>query len=336
MRLKKTLPLFISFFVLILCFSFSSSASAKTGDFYKQHQKVIEKNIGLKANRDFIKSYDYTTNTFDCGTFDLECKINGIQYKSVIGAIKLSYQGISNFVITPSEITGNSQFKKYKNALAGFSTTMLAIFLMWHVMKIVASRYADSSDGAIAINDKLIMVLVCGILLGIYDDFFVWVLQFQEVAVGAVLNDPVKTEDIVLITFLNGDLYGLVVAIMIMLVMLIFAIAFMYRFVLFGLLYIVGVIAIPTGLNDEYNFFSIWLRQLISNGVTLFLQAISFSLGFQALVKNNAFSQGASFTVAMAFFILALTIPGLLGQLGASSGSSRAIGSIARHATRRG
>lgn len=109
----------------------------------------------------------------------------------------------------------------------------------------------------------------------------------------------------------------------------------MYRFVLFGLLYVVGVLAIPTILNDEYNYFSLWIRQLINNGVTLFLQALSFSLGFQALLKNSEFGQGAFFSVAMAFFILALTIPGILGQLGASSGSGRAIGTLVRYVARK-
>jgi hypothetical protein len=332
-KFKITLFITVAFFCVF--FSFYSVPDASEGDFYNRHKSEIESQILIKSQRDLIKKYDYELNDFNCKAFDFTCKMDAAQYKMAIGAIKLSHGGITSFVITPSLITENQVFKEFKNALGGFSTTMLAIFLMWQIMKVVASRYADASDGAIAINDKIIMVVVCAIFLGIYDDFFVWVLQFQEVLVSGVLKDPVKTEDIILITFINGSTYGMLIAFLIMLVMLVFSIAFMYRFVLFGLLYIVGVVAIPTGVNDEYNYFSLWLRLLINNGVTLFLQALAFSLGFLALIKNNSFSMGASFSVAMAFFLLALAVPSLLGGLGSSSGSSRAIASVVRHAMRR-
>lgn len=333
--IKKFKILLFPTLLLYILFSFTSVASAKEGDFYKRHKKELDK-WPIEERVEMIKKYDFENNEFTCdGFMDFDCKIEGAQFKMAIGAVKLAYGGISNFVITPSEVTGNSVFKNYKQSLAGFSTMMMAIFLMWNVMKIVASRYADATDGSVAINDKIILLVTGTILLGIYDDFFVWILQFQEILVGAVLKDPVKMDDIVMIIFRNGYDYGFIVAFMIMLIMMIFSIAFMYRFVLFGLLYVTGVIAIPTLLNDEYNYFSIWIRQLINNGVTLFLQALAFSLGFQALVKNNAFSQGATFSVAIAFFVLALTIPGILGQLGASSGSGRAIGSVVRYAARK-
>lgn len=339
MRLKEIFKyLMIPFVAIFLFNTFSNTVNAEEGDFYKRKKAVIEKELAGKPyenTRDMIKSYDSKTNTFNCGTFDIACEIHSLTLSMEIGMVAKAHETISNMIVKPSAITGNSVFKGYKNGLASFATTMLAIFLMWQVMKIVASRYADSSDGTVAINDKLLMVLTCGILLGIYDDFFIWVLQFQEVVVNAVMNDPFKKDDLIMIIFLNHFGYGFLMAVIIGAVLFVFSIAYMYRFVLFGLLYVVGVVAIPTGVNDEYNYFSLWLKTLINNGVTLFLQSLCFSIGFQALIKNNIFSKGASMSVALAFFILALAVPSILGQMGASSGSGRAIGTVVRQAMRR-
>ncbi|WP_242465267.1 hypothetical protein [Bacillus thuringiensis] len=42
------------------------------------------------------------------------------------------------------------------------------------------------------INEKMIMTLTAGVLLGIYDPFINWVLGFQEVIVKSVLYEPIK------------------------------------------------------------------------------------------------------------------------------------------------
>lgn len=328
---KIIMVLLVPFLILTI----SHGAQAKTGDFYKDHKKEFDKMSLSEADLDLIKKYDYDTNSFDCGMFDINCHVGGFFYKSAIGLVKGGYKTIQSFVVKPNEITGNKTFKKYKSGLATLSHLMLMVFLLWHIMKIVATRYAESEDGLIAFNDKLLYLFTGGILLGIYDHIINYILQFQQYAVQGIMSDPVDMEDIAVMVFRNGAGYGYLIALILAFILLIFSIAFMYRFVLFGFLYVTGVVAIPTILNDEYNYFSIWLRQMINNGVTLFGQALCFSLGFTALIKNNAFGQGSSFTVAMAFFILALCVPSILGQLGASSGTSRTIGTALRYVSRR-
>lgn len=330
---KLSLVVFLPLLFLIL-FN-SSTVFADEGDFYDRHEDKIEEEVLVDEWIDIIKKYDYEANDFNCGTFEVNCFFQGTYFKMAIGTVKAIYGGIENLVITPAKIVGNDTFREYKNGLGALSKTILAIFLMWQVIRIVSQRFVDADDGMIALNDKLVMVFVAGILLGTYDQFFVLVLKFQQFLTEAVLTETVDMEDVALIIFINGASYGFIVAFMISLAFMIFSIAYMYRFVLFGLLYIVGVVAIPTALNDEYNYFSIWLKTLINNGVTLFLQALTFTLGFQALVRDDAFSNGTSFTVAIAFFILALTIPGILGALGASTGSGRAIGTVVKYAARR-
>lgn len=343
----KKIILFI-FVIPLLLSTLAITAHAETGDFYNKHKSTFKKKHLSDSEIYTIKQYDYDTNSFDCGITGLSlikgdlakniaCQINGISYKMSIGATKLAIGGLKNEVVKPSQITDNKIFKKYKSGLGALSHTLLAIFLLWHIMKIIASRYAQPEEGMNMTQDKLLMVLSAGILLGIYDQLINYILLFQQYAVQGVLTESVKAEDIAVFVFAEGANYGMGIALLIGGILLIFSIAFMYRFVLFGLLYAVGVIAIPTMLNDEYNYFSLWLRTFINNGITLFLQAICCSMGLRSLLKEDSLGLGTgnAFIVAIALFILALAVPTILGQLGASSGTSRMLGSAVRIASRR-
>ncbi|MEB6550212.1 conjugal transfer protein TraL [Heyndrickxia sporothermodurans] len=333
---KKWIKILLTTLLFLVAFNFVAPKSfADTGDFYKDNKKAIEKKVKSKTIRKMIKNYDYDTNTFDCGTLDVMCKLNGFGYSAYIGIVKKTFNGLDIALVKPEYITKNKTFKKYKDGFNALSSSMLVVFLMWQMVKLIAQRYADAEDGMVAINDKLLTVAGAAILLGIYTNFFEWILKFQAYAVEGILKDSIKTKDVVLALFTNAE-YGMLLAFFIMLAFLIFPVIFMYRFILFGFLYITGVIAIPTMVNDEYNYFSIWLRLLVNNGITLFLQLLAFIIGITALIKTNDFSNyGGSFLVAMGFFMLAVAVPSLLGNLGASSGVSRGIGTAARHVMRR-
>lgn len=329
-KIKYLIP-----FIILLCFSMSDNpVFAGTGDFYDRHRDVIDDKVHDEDMIDLIKDYNYESNSFDCGWFGFSCKVGSFMFKATFGLVKAIYGGVDNAVVTASDITGNDIFNSYKNGLQRLSTWMLAIFLMWQSVKIVALRFAESEDGMMALNEKLVKVVALGIMLGVYTQLFTLIMNLQEGAVRGVIQDTLDQEQIALSVFIYGADWGILIGLIIAVVMLIFNIAFMYRFVLFGLLYITGVIAIPTGVNDEYNYFSIWLRLLVTNGVTLFLQAMVFTLGVQAMFVQDAFNEGTAFITGMAFFILALAVPTLLGQLGASSGTGRALGTAVRYARR--
>lgn len=326
----------LSAFIFVFAFTcFSQTSFADTGDFYKENKKAIEKKIKDKDYRDVIKDYDYDTNSFDCGTFDIYCHYKSFVLAPTIGLVKGAYKSLDVAIFKPTDITNNSTFKSYKKGFSALSTSMLVIFLMWQMMKLVAQRFADAEDGFISINDKLLTIVSSAIILGIYDEFFQWALNFQSIAIKSIINDSVSMKDVTLMIILNGGLCGDFIVIILGIAITVFNILFMYRFILFGFLYITGVLAIPTAVNDEYNYFSLWLRLIINNGVTLMLQVLAFTIGFNALIKNNAFDHGASFTTAMGFFMLAIAIPSLLGQMAGQSGTSRAIGSAIRYVARR-
>lgn len=333
---KYLLPLLILFVIGV--FINDSTVYADKGDFYDRNKTQINEIkdvVGWSDDFvDLLKDYDMETNSFDCRWFSFYCKINGWWYTNVLGFVKSVYNTAEGAVIAPSDITGSSIFNKYKNGLKVLSTWMLAIFLMWQIVRIIALRFADSEDGMVALNEKILKIIALAILLGIYEPLFNFIMDFQYNSVSAVLSDSIDQDQVALSVFAFGGGYGIIFGLLIALISFIFKIAFAYRFVLFALLYIVGVVAIPTGVNDEYNYFSVWLRLLIANGVTLFLQALTFALGYTMIFSIDALYDNMGFYTGFAFFILALAVPSLLGQLGASSGTTRAMGSLIRYARR--
>lgn len=336
MRSKKSFNIIMICILIVLSFfSMTTKSYAKAGDFYKDHKKEIEEHVKSKDARSYIKDYDYSTNTFDCGALDISCKAQSLFSRSAIGWVKIGYEGLKSTVISPSDIMDNSTFKKYKNAFGTLSTSMMAVFLSWQIIKIMAQRYADFDDGNIAISGKVVTVIGSAILLGVYDSVFTKILTVQSQMVKAILGTAVTTKELVLIILIKEAGYGILIGIILSAAIGIFSVIWMYRFVLFGLLYMVGVIAIPTAVNEEFNFFSLWIRLLISNAVTIVLQTLCFSIGLVALVKNEAFNSGTSFVTAMAFFVLAIAIPSLLGNFGASTGTSRALGTTVKYLVRK-
>lgn len=345
--IRKILYLSPFFLLVILTFLFSGeTVYAEAGDFYDRHEDFIEENIPSESMREIIEKYDYETNDFDCEIGittmfgkvgeTIYCYTYGLMFTWTVGLIKASFvSSAESVVVTAGDISNNPIFTQYKNGLSTLSIWMLSIFVMWNIAKLIALRYADPEDTGVALNESIVKLITISIVLGVYDQLFALIMKFQQFATQAVLSNPVDMEEVVLTVFKYGAEAGMFLALIVAGIMFIFQIAFMYRFVLFGLLYITGVIAIPTGMNEEYNYFSLWLRLLITNGITLFLQAIAFGLGVNAMFVQNAFNNGTAFVTAMAFFILALAIPSLLGQMGASSGTGKALGSIVRVASRR-
>lgn len=337
MKLKYImLPLLL--FAFITPLFVGQTVHAEEGDLYDRHQDLFEEHRWWNDNyQDMIEEYDYENNEFNCGNalFNFDCNLNATLLTMLIGIIKAVLSGTETAVVTGNDIVGSDLFRPYHLSLERLSVTMLSIFIMWNVVKIVAMRFADQDDGMLALNEKLVKVLAMGILLGIYPSFFNWVMRLQSTAVEAVMQEGIDNEMVIVSLFIRGGSHGLVIAFIVALVVFVFAIAFMYRFVLFGMLYITGVIAIPTGINDEYNYFSLWLRLLITNGITLFLQSIAYTLGVNSFFTFEDLNSNLNFVTGLAFFILALVIPSLLGQLGQSSGTGKALGSIVRVASRR-
>ena len=146
-----------------------------------------------------------------------------------------------------------------------------------------------------------------------------------------MLTSPVTHYDIMQVMAVNSVGYGLILMIVVSAILFVFFLSILYRTVLFVILYITGVLAIPTIVNDQYNFFNLWMKTVVSNILTLTIQLLCFVLGIKTLVD---LTDGGSMILGMIFFIVGLSIPTLLNQFGASTGSAKAVGSSVKYVAR--
>ncbi|GGJ77394.1 conjugal transfer protein TrbL family protein [Virgibacillus salexigens] len=299
-----------------------------------------EGNGDVEALEETLKSqgldkYNYESNSIDCSWYDVSCHVNGsFIFTNMVGMMKLGIDQIQRIMDSGFNITG-SDATDFKDAFKSLSWIMAAIFLMYQAMKITILYIGDSDDGMNVLQEKLWTVLASGILLGVYPQFYDWIVKLIETVNQAILTEQIKEKEIAISLAVNGHFYGIIIALFLAVILVVFAISFFYRFALFTLLYVTGVIAIPTMLNDTFNLFQVWLKTLVNNFITLTLQIVCFTLGFNQLASL----QKGTVIYSIAFFILALSVPAILGQFGASTGSSRAMSSgaksVIRHVARR-
>lgn len=328
----------LSMLVVIMTFMGSNVAFADETQFYND---VIEKYKDardpspeqVKYLKDYMKNigldtYEYGSNTVDCSWYDVTCHVNGsFLFTNMVGLVKAGVQQLEDIVIEPKDITTKDfDVWLYMYNFKQLGWTMAAIFLMYHVVKTIALYMGESDEGMNVLQEKIWKIITVGILLGIYTQFFEWMMKFEQYAVTDIMNTNPNWREIAISLAVNSPAYGIILSLFLAVIIIVFAFAYLYRFALFTLLFVTGVIAIPTMLNDQFNFFSVWLRTMISNIITFTLQTLCFALGFSQLVSLEF----GSMFYGIAFFILALTIPAILGQLGASTGSGRAVASGAK------
>lgn len=335
--LKKYLFIFFSMCIMF-CFFGNSTASAETGDFYERHESDFE--LYTDKYKDFIKAYDLETNTFDCGAFEVYCHMNSPIYSGGIGLLNFVITGLDTIVVGNDWFLKEPKFQAYKGYFNTMTTTMLAIFLTWQIMAGYAQRFTNMDEMDTLINEKFLKACVGAAFLALYDPILSMILDVQNSSISGILKMSVDIESFALVVFRYTTNYGYIVIIFIGLVLTIFLIALTYRFIAFSFMYVAGVLAIPTIVNEEFNYFNIWFRYIINSAVTLILQSICFTFAIGCLTVQYSFLQAMPLGVevvmgiilSLGFAIFALVIPGILGNLGNSSGTGRTLGKLVRFA----
>jgi len=339
MLYKKITFLIIIFSIGIL--SFGGVVFADEGEFYDDVIEAFEEERGSEGVENVerymdslgLEDYDYDTNTIDCSWYDVMCHVNGsFIFTNMVGLVNAGTDQIENIIggFSNFDQTEDETIQNYKDAFGNLSLTMAAIFLLYQAMKITVLYIGESDEGMESLYEKLWSVFAIGILLAFYDEIYDWILNVIRLTSEAISASAIDPKDVAISLVVNGVEYGIILALFLAVILVVFGLAYLYRFALFTLLFITGVIAIPTMLNDTFNFFSLWLRLIVSNGITFILQTLCYALGFNQLTSLAS----GSFMYAIAFFLLALSIPALLNQFGSSSGSGRALASGAKTAMR--
>ncbi|MEK5105014.1 conjugal transfer protein TrbL family protein [Cytobacillus sp. FSL M8-0252] len=338
--MKKVIPLSL---IVVLIFSIftTTTAFADKGEFYEKYED--EFSDMPKGYQEFIEKFDADTMEFDCGKLDVVCIANSWQYNFALGFANFVALGTKVLVLEPETIVTDEGFTKYKNYLKTLSTIMLSLFLVWQIMIMVAKRFGDPDDYPQAMSNKLYLVVSGGILLGLYEPIFSYILRIQNLAISNLLESGLQRDDLFVMIFKYSPNFSIVFGIFVGLINIVFLLAIIYRFVAFGFFYVVGPIAIPTIVNEEFNYFQIWLRAIVNNLVTLFLQTLAFVLSLASMTGQLGFVKGlpplvdmvVGFLLAIVFCFFALVIPSYLGNLGASTGTGRALGKLVRYSVLR-
>ncbi|WP_017380615.1 conjugal transfer protein TrbL family protein [Paenisporosarcina sp. TG-14] len=326
------------FGVLLLSMFMVNGVEAAEGEFmddtledYKNTAEVTAEQVNraesYMENGMFLDKYDYETNQFDCKWYEVMCQTNGFLFTTVSGFVFGAIDSFGKFQIDSSIITGNPIYEGYMLNFKSLAWTMTAIFLLWQTVKIVILYSSNGDEGMNTLYEKLIAVVTGSILLGIYGELFEWILEMTHLLTEMLLTSPVTHYKMMQVLAVNSVGYGIILMLVVSVILFVFFLSILYRTVLFVVLYITGVLAIPTIVNDQYNFFSLWLKIVISNVLTLTLQLLCFVLGVKTLVNM----QNGNFLIGMIFFIIGLSIPALLNQFGASTGSAKAIGSTVKY-----
>ncbi len=278
----------------------------------------------------YLDKYDYSTNQFDCKWHEIGCHTNSFLYTTVSGFVFGAIDSFSKFQLDPDFITGNPIYEGYMLNFKSLAWTISAIFILWQTLKIIILYSGNGEEGMNSLYDKLVAVIAGGILLGVYAQFFDWLLELTHLLTETMLTSPVTHYDVMQVMAVNSVGYGLILMIVVSAILFVFFLSILYRTVLFVILYITGVLAVPTIVNDQYNFFNLWLKTVVSNILTLTIQLLCFVLGIKTLVSLES----GNMIVGMVFFIVGLSIPTLLSQFGASTGSAKAVGSSVKYVAR--
>lgn len=344
--MKKSILILVTAFTFLILFILANPVETHAvsewerenlsgeGVWYDHYKHIFENNnpIGYHAGMyDGYEDYNFITKEYDCGggwIRDTGCNIKNLFTPAYHKAVMFPVNMIRDVVSDTSSVQEHPVILSYKNAISGLGVTLLAIFLSFHMVKIVAMRMADPEDMGGTVNEKTSKIIVGAILLGLYTQFMDWFFLISNTASDSVLSENMMRPSEHLARMVSMSDGGIMAVLLLTIIMLIFWIAFLYRIAIAGLLFAVGPVAITTIANDTFNYFDLWLKQLVNNAVTIVLQAMCFAIG--TVMVTGGSGAGFDYMLGFTFYVLAIMIPSILGQLGSSSGTTRSLATIAR------
>lgn len=340
--MKKIIIALLS--VLLLSVStYAGVGYAAEGDFYEKHKSEFPEGKYSEAYIELLQKYDSESNTFNCGTFDIYCTANSFQLTMASGLMSFVVKASDILILNPDWIVKEPLFIKYKGYFETLTMSLLSVFLLWQILAGYMKRFTNLEDTGDLLNQKLLATFGGVAFLALYDEIFKIILELQYDISDAILTFGIDEEMFLLVTFKYTPQYSIFFVLFIILIMLVFFVALIYRLVAFAFFYIAGPAAITTIVNEEFNYFNLWLKYIVNNVVTFVLQCLAFSLAVASLSLQMGFLKSmpdglaiiAGVILALGFCLFALVIPMILGQLGASTGTGRTLGKIVRFAAMR-
>lgn len=314
----------------------------ETGGLWNAHEEYFESikeqvetmhgEGAYDVTEEMIKEkYNPVENSFDCGRFEVSCHFNSIGLTFMTSFIQTVLTPLSLVSVNPSVIMDTEIATGFINAFSVLTNSLLAVFLIYQIIKIMVLRMGDFEHIQPELTDKITKTIIAVFLIGSYDDLFRIILNLQFVVVYPIINTFTNTEalsqSIVVKLFFQPSMPVIMIIFLILsLLLLVVVVQFFYNIAFLTLLYITGPISITTMVNDEYNFFSLWLRNIVARCLTVLMQSICIVISLITLLNVESDLLDNIFNVFMcfAFLVLAMSVPTILQQFGNSSGSGKA------------
>lgn len=321
------------------------STFAEAGDWYTEHKAFFDGLTDPRSSKapeayvDLLKKYNQDAKTIEPGTFDVEGYIYKFMFDQSVSGINFIQNTMTKFVLKPDDLLKDATFNEYKDAVKTLAITVLSVFIMFNMVKILSYRMGDPGDGTTVMNEKIVNIFVVGIFLFLYDQFIYWIINAQDAIISGIITKGIKKE-IIADTIASNMLMlpgpmSFIAFLVVAILFIILVLQFYYRVAFVGLLYMFGPIAIATKMNDTYNFFDFWLKTLVSSFLTLILQMAAVAVGISKIYAvPEYYGDTMSFFVGISMFIVAMVLPSVLGQWGMSTGTTRAVSSGAKTAVK--
>lgn len=315
----------------------SKKIKKEKGGLWKAYKDEIKEEIKKRKDydpnadsmKDFAKKYDTSKGQLDVGKFDVNGHINNFLLQCGSSLIKWGTSLLKDVTIKPSDVLEAPSAQPLMTSFSSLTDMLLALFLVYQVLKIMLVRAVDIGYSGQIIYDKVLKTFVATTLIGLYEPIFKLAMNFQYLLVSPIFKSvEVKDNTASLVAFkslmVDGVAPMIVMAIAGVLFMVI-TLSMFYSLAMFIILYIIGPVAITTMVNDDMEFFSLWLRKLVGRILTLLLQSLCVAMSFATLMRIT-FKYQQSLTDIMlgfAFLFVALGVPKMLENFGDSSGAGR-------------
>jgi len=307
------------------------------GELYKAYKDDIKKlKDTMDKNQynnmvDTIKNYNTATGELDCGTFDFGCKVKGLLISGGSDFLDIVINPLQNFIIKPSDVLNAPSVSGFKNAFTSLTDVAVVLFFIYQILKIISMRMTNGEGISQGVFEKTAKLIVSVCIIGVYEPLFKIALSVEYLLVSPILSTVTLSETgadalILRMMLLNSGVGTALLILGLGMIYLVITISLFYRLAMMILLYIVGPFAIASMVNDEMDFFTLWIRKLVANILTITLQALCIAMSIRIGFRVN-FDEATNVTdvcLSAAFMFLALGVPKLLENFGNSTGASRA------------
>lgn len=306
------------------------------GKFYEVYKDQVEQHVkdfpdGGKNFTKLMKQFDYQEGTFNCSALDFFCTFNDFFFQVGRSIFSALLKPLSTMSMEPSKVMNDQMLGNYRMSFSQLAKSILLVLMAFQILKTIAFRVSDMSSAGQVTHQKMVKFIMVAFLLAVYDTFFQLILTLQyaftyPIFAGLALNNSLaKSISVTLLFSPGGFLVGIILILIIAVLILILTFSLYYSIALISILYVVGPAAIPTMINDEYDFWSLWGKTLLSRILTMGLQGICVLIGMKKIATftfdgNELLGNSL---LGISFLLVAMSMPGLLGQFGSSSGGGK-------------